>query len=84
MVIIMKHTIAAGEFKAKCLQLMDEVYAHHYSLTITKHNKPIAQLIPFKEKTPPTKSLFGSMKDTVTIIDDIISPSEETWFAADD
>lgn len=37
--------VPAGEFKARCLQLMDEVLAHPgLTLVITKRGKPVAQL----------------------------------------
>jgi PHD/YefM family antitoxin component YafN of YafNO toxin-antitoxin module len=35
-------TMAAGEFKAKCLAVMDEVQAKRKSVTITKRGKPVA------------------------------------------
>jgi hypothetical protein len=34
-------TVAAGEFKAKCLQLMDEVQAGGLTLVVTKRGKPV-------------------------------------------
>ena len=72
------YSIQAGEFKAKCLQLMDEVNEKHIKITITKHGKPIAKLIPIEE-TPI--DFFGCLKDTVTIKKDIIAPIEADWEA---
>jgi len=72
------HTIPAGKFKTKCLQLMDEVHNSHISLTITKHGKPVAMLVPLDD-TPP--SFFGCLKGTVTINDDIIAPIDVIWEA---
>lgn len=63
--------IPAGEFKAKCLKLMDEVNATGEELVITKRGKPVARLVPAREERP---SLFGSMKGTVKILGDIIEP----------
>ncbi len=71
--------IPAGEFKAKCLQIMDEVDEKHISFTITKHGKPVARLIPVDTTT---KSSFGCLKNTVSIQDDIIAPIDEEWSAA--
>lgn len=34
--------IAAGEFKARCLAIMDEVQAKRETIIITKRGKPIA------------------------------------------
>ena len=39
-------TIAAGEFKARCLQLLDAVAASGEPLTITKRGRPVARLVP--------------------------------------
>ncbi len=70
--------IAAAQFKAQCLQLMDIVKEKHISLVITKHGVPIAQLVPIEE----TKiDLFGALKGTVNIKGDIVSPIDESWDA---
>lgn len=41
-----QRTIGAGEFKAKCLQLMDEVNRQGIELIITKRGQPVAKLVP--------------------------------------
>lgn len=69
--------IAAGEFKAKCLKLLDEVAEKRRTLVITKHGKPVAQVIPM----PADETLFGSMKGSVISMGDIISPIEVEWEA---
>jgi prevent-host-death family protein len=38
--------IPAGEFKAKCLKIMDQVKNYHEEIIITKHGKPVAKLVP--------------------------------------
>lgn len=52
----MQTQIPAGEFKAHCLQLMDEVAATGQSLVITKRGKPVAKLVPLepvvRERSP--------------------------------
>jgi prevent-host-death family protein len=72
------HSIQAGAFKAKCLQLMDDVNEKHISITITKHGKPIAKLVPID---PSPQDFFGCLKDTVTITGDVISPIDVDWEA---
>lgn len=72
--------LPAGEFKAKCLQLMDAVQKQHFQIVITKRGKPVAKLVPY-ETTPP--SLFGFMKGSATIHGDIISPIDVQWDAND-
>jgi prevent-host-death family protein len=75
--IAMKTTVPAGEFKAKCLKLIDEVAETRKPLVITKRGKPVAHLVP----VPPEKSLFGSMKGSVIWMGDIISPIDVEWDA---
>lgn len=71
-------SIQAGAFKAKCLQLMDEVNEKHVSIIITKRGKPIAKLVPI-EQTPV--DFFGCLQDTVAINKDIIVPIDVDWEA---
>ncbi len=75
----MKRIIQAGKFKAECLKIMDEVHATKQSVIITKHNKPIAKLIPVEENK--TDLFFGRMKGTGRIKGDIIQPIGEEWDA---
>ena len=70
--------IPAGEFKARCLRLMDEVQKTRRPIVITKRGKPVARLVPVEEQIP---SVFGRLKGTVTILGDIISPIEQEWNA---
>jgi len=69
--------ISAGEFKSKCLKIMDNVNSCHEEVVITKHGKPVAKLIPYSKE--PSKPLFGYMKNTVITHDDIIKPISELW-----
>lgn len=73
----MATTIPAGEFKAKCLKLLDQVAEKHETLIITKRGKPVAQLLPINEPS----TLFGSMKGSVLYMGDIISPIDVEWEA---
>jgi prevent-host-death family protein len=78
MTIVMSETIAAGEFKAKCLGLLDEVQRQRKEITITKRGKPVAKLVPVNNRQP---SFIGSMKGTMEIVGDIISPIDVKWEA---
>ena len=66
----------ASEFKAKCLQLMDEVAASGEEIIITKRGRPISRLAPYQERP---KSLFGIDKGRIEILGDIIAPQDEEW-----
>ena len=72
--------IPAGEFKARCLELMDEVRDRHVEIVITKHGKPVARLVPLEQKPP---SIFGYLRGTVTYHGDIVAPTGEVWEAED-
>ena len=52
--------VAAAEFKATCLELMDRVRETGTTYVVTKHGRPVAKLVPYDgpEKGP----LFGAMK----------------------
>jgi prevent-host-death family protein len=69
-------TLPATEFKARCLELMDSVRDSGASITITKHGKPVARLVPISTARSP---LAGSLP--VTIVGDIVSPLGEPWDA---
>ncbi|MGD0090457.1 MAG: type II toxin-antitoxin system prevent-host-death family antitoxin [Planctomycetota bacterium] len=71
--------VAAGEFKTKCLKLMDTVRDTGEEVVITKHGKPVAKLVPATKKKP--RSLYGCMKGSVTYCGDIISPIDVEWEA---
>jgi prevent-host-death family protein len=64
-------TIAAGEFKARCLQVMEDVRTKRTPVLITKRGKPLAKLVPPDEKAP---DIFGCLAGKIEIVGDIVSP----------
>ena len=72
-------SIPAAVFKAECLKLMDQVARTGQPVVITKHGKPVAQLVPMPAE--PT-SLFGYMKNTLIIRGDVVAPTDDRWSAA--
>lgn len=74
----MEQQIAAGEFKAKCLHLLDEVRDRRREYLITKRGRPVARLVP-AGKAPA--SVFGHMRGTAEILGDIVAPVGERWEA---
>jgi prevent-host-death family protein len=74
----MKKEIAAGEFKAKCLHLLDEVQQTRKEIVITKRGRAVARLVPVEKEIP---KLFGRMKGSGKILGDIIGPTGEVWEA---
>ena len=67
-----KMEIPAGEFKAKCLQLMDRVARSRKPIVITKRGKPVAKLVP-PDELEPRPPLFGYMAGTAEIRGDIVN-----------
>lgn len=74
----MESTIGAGDFKAHCLQLLDDVARHRQPLVITKRGKPVARLVPISPQAP----LFGALAGSVVEEADIIAPVDAEWDAA--
>jgi prevent-host-death family protein len=74
----MKQQMAAGEFKAKCLSVLDEVEKTRKEVVVTKRGRPVAKVVPISEDKPKT---WGRMKGTGIILGDIISPLDEPWDA---
>jgi prevent-host-death family protein len=77
-VLAMTKTMKASECKAKFLGVVDEVAENHERIIVTKNGKPVAQIIPFVEKP---KTLFGAMKDSITILGDLDEPIDVEWEA---
>jgi prevent-host-death family protein len=73
----MSMQIAAGEFKAQCLKLMDQVQQSREVIIITKHGKPVAKLVPIEEMS--SQSILGFLKDSVQVTGDIVSPLDDPW-----
>jgi prevent-host-death family protein len=71
-------TMAAGEFKAKCLEVMDRVSATGETIVLTKRGKPVAQLSPVVAKPD---SLFGFLRGEIQSTGDLIAPVDEHWDA---
>ncbi len=72
-------TMAAGEFKAKCLAVMDEVKATGETVFITKRGKVVARLIGPEEpavQKVDVESIFGSMRGLITVTGGEVDPGE--------
>jgi len=70
--------IKASQFKAQCLQLMDEVQRTGEEIIITKNGKPVSKLAPIIKRP---KTLFGAHKEKIRITGDIVSPTDTEWEA---
>ena len=68
--------VQAGEFKAKCLELMDRVAESGEPIVITKRGKPVAMLTAVRD---PSKAAAGFFKDRMRIVGDILAPLDIEW-----
>ena len=78
-----ERTIAAGEFKAKCLRIMDEVKETGQSVVVTKRGEPVIKIVRFsngKNGKKKKDDIFGRLKGVIEIVgdpDDLIRPAFE-------
>lgn len=70
--------VPATEFKAKCLAYLDQVEQTHASITLTKHGRAVAKLVPIDDAEPV---VLGRLAGTVQIQGDIVGPLGEHWEA---
>jgi prevent-host-death family protein len=64
-------TIAAAEFKARCLALMEDVRSTREPIIITKRGRPVAKLVPLASKKD---DWIGRLNGKMRIVGDIVSP----------
>jgi prevent-host-death family protein len=67
--------IAAGEFKARCLALLDQVCEAGETYVITKRGRPVARLVPVAAASD------RPLKGSVVCKGDIVAPSGDDWDA---
>jgi prevent-host-death family protein len=65
--------IAISEFKAKCLAILEQVEKTKTPVRITRHGKPVADVVPTVPNVDRA-ALFGSMRNSIEILGDIVSP----------
>lgn len=74
-------TIGAGEFKQRCLRLLDEVGASGEPIVITKRGRAVAQLTPVASERHD--DWRGAMSDRGEITGDLVAPATDPgeWHA---
>ena len=63
-------TIGVAEFKARCLELLDNVDKRGDEIIVTKRGKPIAKIEPVR---PAVDDLGGAYAGRMTIVGDIVN-----------
>jgi len=64
-------TMPAGEFKARCLRVMEEVKKYRIPVVITKKGRAVAKLVSLDA---PATDVFGCMAGTARIVGDVEAP----------
>ena len=72
--------VGAAEFKARCLQIIDEVEETGVEVTITKHGHPVAKLVPVAAQVT-RHPLLGSCEGSLIILDDddLVPSTADEW-----
>jgi prevent-host-death family protein len=68
-------TIAAAQFKAQCLALLDGVGPE--GIVITKHGRPVAKLVPIASSSA---DLIGSLRHKIRVKGELLSTGRK-WRA---
>jgi prevent-host-death family protein len=63
--------IAAAEFKARCLTLMEDVRSTREPLVVTKRGKPVVKLVPADDGKD---DFIGRLEGLFRVVGDIESP----------
>ena len=71
--------IAATQFKARCLELIQQVHDRkRNAVVITKRGKPYAKLVPVESDARP---FYGCMEGLAKIHGDLTEPTGADWEA---
>ena len=73
-------SIGVTEFKARCLEVLEEVRQSGRAVTVTRSGKAVARIEPPAVRAKKRK--LGAMRGTATIVGDIVGPisTEADWF----
>jgi prevent-host-death family protein len=64
--------VSISQFKAKCLGLIEHVHKTRQPLCITRHGRPVAEVVPAGPDRE--RKFLGDMIGTAEIVGDIVSP----------
>jgi prevent-host-death family protein len=75
--VLRQSVISAADFKAQCLYLMDEVRDKGVEFVITKHNQPVARLVPVLDEAQD--QFIGRGAGIIAVTGNIIAPTAPDW-----
>jgi prevent-host-death family protein len=70
-----RSSVPAGEFKQRCLALLDQVAETGMPIVVTKRGKPVARVVPVE---PADEGLIGSIRVVAEKDEDLFSTGE-SW-----
>ena len=69
--------MAAGQFKNRCLAVMDQVQKSGEPVLVTKHGRPVVKILPAEKLGD---DIFGCLADQAVVIGDVMSSTPlEEW-----
>lgn len=73
--------VSVSEFKAQALGIFDDISKTGRVVTVTKHGKPLAKILPLKDQQQ--RPVPGKLAGTILYEGDIVSPlGADMWQAA--
>jgi len=81
----MAKTVAADEFEAHSLALLEEVAQKREELLIVDDGRPLARVVPIgwpetrTADVPRRRRTLEELRGSVTILGDIVEPLEDEW-----
>lgn len=80
-----EETIGAAEFKAHCLEILDQVAGRTVTrVTITKRGRPVAMLVPPRDEQDAVRRIHGFLRGSVVLPKgmDLTAPTLDELFDA--
>ena len=71
--------ISAAEFKARCLEVFDDVSNDGDEVVVTKHTRPVVRIVPSRGSLPVRRAHFAYLVNGP--IGDVVSPLDVEWDA---
>lgn len=72
-------TVAAAEFKAHCLALLEEVRQTRQPLVVTRHGRPVAEVSPYVARE---RAEENPLKGSILYQGDLVTPLAVRWEAS--
>ena len=73
-----KRTVAAGQFKQRCLAMLDEVAQNDVEIVVTKRGRPVARLVPMADARERDAAILQRLRGAVRSVGrdaDLLAPT---------